>query len=118
MNRRFVVVMVCLFTAAMAFAFGSSGGTGGGGGKLDGKTALDWYNTGYAASQQGHYDEAITDFTNAIQLNESYAEAYNMLGYCTRKLGNVQKAFSYYDTALRLRPNFPEAREYYGEAWL
>ena len=64
------------------------------------------------------YNEAAQDFTKAIALKSDYAEAYNMLGFCTRKMGNVTQAMTYYDTALRLKPNFPEAREYYGEAWL
>ena len=29
------------------------------------------------------------------------------------KLGNVNEAFTYYEKALKLKPNFPEAREYY-----
>jgi tetratricopeptide (TPR) repeat protein len=33
-------------------------------------------------------------------------------------MGNVNGAFAYYETALKLKPNFPEAREYYGEAYL
>jgi tetratricopeptide (TPR) repeat protein len=33
-------------------------------------------------------------------------------------MGDVSKAFTYYETALKLKPNFPEAREYYGEAYL
>ena len=41
-----------------------------------------------------------------------------MLGFCTRKLGNVDEAFTYYEKALKIKPNFPEAREYYGEAYL
>jgi tetratricopeptide (TPR) repeat protein len=119
--------MVFLIAASALFAAGSSGGTGGGsaggggaGGRApDGaKTALDWYNAGYTASEAKSYAEAISDFTSALELNSNYAEAYNMLGFCTRKMGNVAKAFTYYETALRLKPNFPEAREYYGEAYL
>jgi len=81
-------------------------------------TALQWYNVGYTAANDGKYDDAIQDFTTAISLKSDYAEAYNMLGFATRKKGDVSKAFGYYETALKLKPNFPEAREYYGEAWL
>jgi tetratricopeptide (TPR) repeat protein len=41
-----------------------------------------------------------------------------MLGYSNRKAGNVTEAFTDYDKALKLKPNFAEAREYYGEAYL
>ncbi len=121
MIRRFFITLICLFSAGLIFASGSSGGTSGSSSGTSASktpTALDWYNTGYAASQAAKYQEAATDFTNAIALKSDYAEAYNMLGFCTRKMGNVTKAMTYYDTALRLKPNFPEAREYYGEAWL
>ena len=111
-----------LLMAGALFASGSSGGSASSGSSSGGSgsttTALDWYNTGYAAANAGKYGDAITDFNNAIALKADYAEAYNMLGYCTRKMGDVAKAFTYYDKALKLKPNFPEAREYYGEAYL
>jgi tetratricopeptide (TPR) repeat protein len=122
MVRRLLVTLICLFSAGLLFASGSSGGSSGDSGSgtstSASPTALDWYNTGYTASQAAKYSEAAAAFTKAIALKSDYAEAYNMLGFCTRKMGNVTKAMTYYDTALKLKPNFPEAREYYGEAWL
>jgi tetratricopeptide (TPR) repeat protein len=41
-----------------------------------------------------------------------------MLGFCLRKLGRVKEALANYEKALKLKPDFPEAREYYGEAHL
>ena len=123
--KRFLVLFACLLMAGSVFAAGSGGGGGGGGtsGGMGGKpntpiTANDWYNAGYSLSDSGRYQEAVGDFKQAIALRPDYAEAYNMLGFCTRKLGNVDEAFTYYDKALKLKPNFPEAREYYGEAYL
>ncbi len=121
-----MIILLGLFSAALVFASGSSGGSTGTSGTSSGasmsagspKTALDWYNMGYDAAQSQRYQEGVTDFNKAIALKSDYAEAYNMLGFCTRKLGNVPQAMTYYDTALRLKPNFPEAREYYGEAYL
>jgi Tfp pilus assembly protein PilF len=125
MVRRLTLILVSIFTAGLVFASGSSGGTGSSSGAKGASsstaaspTALDWYNAGYAASKAAKYNEAAQDFTKAIALKSDYAEAYNMLGFCTRKMGNVTQAMTYYDTALRLKPNFPEAREYYGEAYL
>jgi tetratricopeptide (TPR) repeat protein len=124
--RRSIVFLVSLFIAGALFASGSSGGSGGsssgGGGATKAASstpsAIDWYNKGSAASDAGKYQEAINDFQQAISVKADYAEAYNMLGFSTRKIGKVKDAFAYYEKALKLKPNFPEAREYYGEAYL
>jgi tetratricopeptide (TPR) repeat protein len=124
--KRFICVVTGLVMAGALFAVGSSGGSAGSSGSGTSAsaspsktpTALDLYNAGSAAAKSAKYDEAIKDFSDAIALKSDYAEAYNMLGFCTRKQGNVAKAFTYYETALKLKPNFPEAREYYGEAFL
>ena len=114
-----LLFVACLGTFAHASGSGSGSGSGSSGSTpASPVTAADWYNAGYGLSQSGQYADAIADFKKAIAMRASYAEAYNMLGYCSRKLGNVTEAFTYYDKALSLKPNFPEAREYYGEAYL
>ena len=45
-------------------------------------------------------------------------EAWNYLGYASRKVGQYQDALAAYDEALRLKPTFAEAIEYRGEAYL
>ena len=120
--RRIVVFALSILLAGSLYASGSGGGGGstgsspGGGGS--GTSALDLYNQGFAASDAGHYQAAADLFKAAIAKRSDYAEAYNMLGFCTRKMGNVAGAFAFYEKALQLKPNFPEAREYYGEAYL
>jgi len=125
--KRTLIILLCLGAAAAAFASGSSGGSGGSGSAANGTganamkampTALDVYNQGYAAWKQENWADAARYFQSAISMKSDYAEAYNMLGFCTRKLGDLPKAIGYYETALRLKPNFPEAREYFGEAYL
>ena len=118
--KRTAFLFVSLLLAGTLYAAGSSGGSGGGGSAAPAmkKSALDWYNAGFAASQAEKYKEAIGDFQKALSMNRDYAEADNMLGFCLRKLGRIQEAFSYYEKALKLKPDFPEAREYYGEAQL
>jgi tetratricopeptide (TPR) repeat protein len=126
--RRIIIFALSILLAGSLYAAGSSGGSGsgnsgnGGGNKAAPQstqpTALELYNKGYAASDAGRYQEAADAFKAAIAVKSDYAEAYNMLGFCTRKMGNVSGAFAYYEKALQLKPNFPEAREYYGEAYL
>ena len=45
-------------------------------------------------------------------------QAYNGMGFSYRKLGDYAKALENYDRALQLAPNFPDAIEYRGEAYL
>ena len=45
-------------------------------------------------------------------------QAYNGMGFSNRKLGDYAKALENYDRALQLAPNFPDAIEYRGEAYL
>jgi tetratricopeptide (TPR) repeat protein len=121
--KRALVLLVALFAAGSLFAAGTGGGGGGSGmsggpGGSTAPTALDFYNKGYAEANSGQYMQAIDNFKQAIALKPDYAEAYNMLGFSTRKSGDVKGAYAWYDKALKLKPNFPEAREYYGEAYL
>ena len=64
------------------------------------------------------YGKALKDFKRAADLNPRLYQAYNGMGYSTRKLGDFGKALEYYDKALALAPGFPEAVEYRGEAYL
>lgn len=79
---------------------------------------LDLYNAGYKKAMAGQYEAAIVDLNKAIAMKSDYAEAYNMLGFSTRKLGRINDAYAYYEKALEYKPVFPEAREYYAEAYL
>jgi len=54
----------------------------------------------------------------AVRLDSRYHEAWNLVGFAYRKLGNYDKAFAAYDQCLGLKPDYTPAREYVGEAWL
>ena len=45
-------------------------------------------------------------------------QAYNGMGFSYRKTGDYTKALEMYDRALQLKPGFPDAIEYRGEAYL
>jgi tetratricopeptide (TPR) repeat protein len=65
-----------------------------------------------------NYTEARRNFQEAVKLDAEMPSAWNMLGYTERKLGNYDAALAAYERALTLRPNYPEAIEYRGEAYL
>jgi tetratricopeptide (TPR) repeat protein len=72
-----------------------------------------------AAKEAGEqYSNALAKFEQAVELAPAMPEAWNMLGYTRRKLGDYEGALTAYDRALSLKPSFPEAIEYRGEAYL
>jgi tetratricopeptide (TPR) repeat protein len=64
------------------------------------------------------YTRARAAFQDATQSDPAMAEAWNGLGYSQRKLGDYAASLASYDRALTLKPGYPEATEYRGEAYL
>lgn len=64
------------------------------------------------------YENARGYFAAALQRKADMHEAWNYVGYTSRKLGDYEKALAAYDEALRLSPSYGEAIEYRGEAYL
>jgi tetratricopeptide (TPR) repeat protein len=64
------------------------------------------------------YTTALGKFVQVLKINGRMPEAWNYLGYTSRKLGNYDDALKAYSNALLLRPGYPEAIEYRGEALL
>mgnify|MGYP006432385151 CR=1 FL=1 len=72
---------------------------------------LDWV-------KEENYTEAERLFSQSIEENQRVAQSYNMLGFSLRKQGKRLEAIQSYYKALDRKPDFPEAREYLGEAYL
>jgi tetratricopeptide (TPR) repeat protein len=64
------------------------------------------------------YENARGYFAAALQRKADMYEAWNYVGYTSRKLGEYEKALQSYNEALRLNPSYAEAIEYRGEAYL
>lgn len=64
------------------------------------------------------YGSARVKLQSLVGRSPQLAEAWNALGYTQRKLGAYADALASYDHALELRPGYPEALEYRGEAYL
>ncbi len=67
---------------------------------------------------RGQHEKAREYFAAAVRELPQMHEAWNYLGYTSRKLGAYNDALTAYDEALRLSPAFAEAIEYRGEAYL
>lgn len=74
---------------------------------------------------QVEYRRAVTlikadKFADGLQALEALnrpddANVLNYMGYANRKLGNMDKARTYYEAALKINPDHKGALEYYGE---
>jgi tetratricopeptide (TPR) repeat protein len=64
------------------------------------------------------YGSARAKLQALVARSPQLAEAWNALGYTQRKLGSYDDALASYAKALDLKPGYPEALEYRGEAYL
>jgi tetratricopeptide (TPR) repeat protein len=92
------------------------------------KKVADLYSRGMAATQANDFQKALDLFGQALQLEPNNPDVLNMLAHSQRKacvrhdgtmdIGLMDEAMENYWKALRIKPKFPEAREYLGEAYL
>jgi len=90
------------------------------------------YAKGYAEAQEAKalqkagkekdakkkFGKALGKFQSIVESHPDYYEAWNMLGFCARKTGDLKRAFSAYEKCLAINPEYEEAHEYLGEAYL
>ena len=74
------------------------------------------YEAGRDLAMAGRYGEAITVLSLAA--DKSDPRILNYLGYSHRKMGRVLVGLGYYQEALKLSPDYTQARQYMGEAYL
>lgn len=67
--------------------------------------AVEYNHQGVALADAGQYDEAITEYTKAIELDPSYAQAYNNRGVAYDNKGQYDLAIADYNKAIELSPN-------------
>jgi tetratricopeptide (TPR) repeat protein len=64
------------------------------------------------------YQKAITLLLKVVKADKKNADAWNLLGYSSRKLSRFKDAAKYYDVALKLNPKHLAALEYQGELFV
>ena len=118
-----------LIAAVASVAFGlagpalAAGGGGGGGGgdpipAASAKPVDPSFAQGKALVEAKRYQEAMPLLQQAVAKNPQNADAYNLMGYATRKSGNANGSLQYYNQALAIDPKHLGANEYIGEAYL
>lgn len=71
-----------------------------------------------AHEAQERYASSLEKFQQAVELDPQLYEGWNYVGYASRRLGHYEDALAAYDKALALKPGYPDAIEYRGEAYL
>ncbi len=103
-----VIVFILALTApgadAWSFSFGSS----------DDPT----YEEGRDLALKGEYKDAVGMLENVLKEDEKNSDAWNMLGFSYRNLGQMDLAWDAYEKALTIDPNHKGAHEYLGEWYL
>ena len=68
----------------------------------------DYFKKGWALKELGNYNQAISCFHKAIQINPNEPEYYYEKGWAFRELGNYNQAISCFDKAIEINPNEPK----------
>ncbi|MGE3302092.1 MAG: tetratricopeptide repeat protein [Hyphomonadaceae bacterium] len=76
------------------------------------------YNDGVRAVEAQNWKQAVSKFKFVTRSARDNADAWNYLGYSSRKGGDLKAGEKAYQRALKINPNHPRANEYYGELLL
>jgi len=112
----FLAALVIALSGKLAFAAGSGSGTGGnyGGGTVLSaemrKATLLVKNESWA--------EAMDQLQIEVVSNPDNADAWNLIGFSARKMGDYARSETAYDKALAIEPGHKGALEYKGELYL
>ncbi len=74
--------------------------------------------SGDARKAEKRFRRALDRSREAVGIDSTYAEAWNLVGFTSRKLGDYPHSFEAYRAALRQKPDFALAHEYFGEGLL
>src|ERR1700756_3215124 len=72
-------------------------------------TAGDYLNQGNTSYKKGLYNQAISDYNKAIEIDPKYAGAYNNRGYTYYSKDLYDQAISDYNKAIEIDPRYAGA---------
>jgi tetratricopeptide (TPR) repeat protein len=112
-----------LALASLAFGLASpvlaAGGGGGGSSEATPRKPVDpGFTQAKALIEAKRYPEAMPLLQQVVAKDPKNADAYNLMGYATRKSGDPNASLQYYNQALSIDPKHLGAHEYVGEAYL
>ena len=80
------------------------------------RDAKFYNNRGTVLGEKGQFDQAISDFNRAIEINPRYIKAYNNRGIVYRLKGQYDRAILDFNKAIEINPL--DAEGYNNLAWL
>jgi tetratricopeptide (TPR) repeat protein len=117
--RSIVTTGVALVAFGIAIPVLAAGGGPGGNAAADLAKPVD---PNFAMAKQsierGDYKGALPYLQQVVAKDPRNADAYNLMGYATRKSGDPNGSLQYYNQALSIDPKHLGAHEYLGEAYL
>ena len=118
MRSTLIAVLAALSFGLAASAFAAGGGGGGGADTPAAKPADPNYTRAKAMIEARDYTNALPLLQQVVTKDPRNADAYNLMGFATRKSGNANGSLQYYQQALAIDPRHLGAHEYIGEAYL
>jgi Tfp pilus assembly protein PilF len=117
MRSTLVAIIAALSFGLVASAFAAGGG-GGGADQPAAKPADPNYTRAKAMIEARDYANALPLLQQVVARDPKNADAYNLMGFATRKSGNPNGSLQYYQQALAIDARHLGAHEYIGEAYL
>ena len=114
MGKGFTAALVCIVLALAPGAVTADPGEN----DPDASKLDPDYAAGKKAIEDKDWRTAIKFLASAALRDTRNADIQNYLGYASRKSGDIDQAFKYYQRALTLNPRHRGAHEYVGEAYL
>lgn len=71
-----------------------------------------------ASIYAGEYSAALASLAEVVAVDPQNADALNLMGFASRKSGDLVNAAAYYDAALTINPSHFGALEYQGEMFI
>ena len=116
MRSTFIAVLAAFSFGLTAGAFAAGGG--GADQTTTAKPADPNYTRAKAMIEARDYANALPLLQQVVAKDPKNADAYNLMGYATRKSGNPNGSLQYYQQALAIDARHLGAHEYIGEAYL
>lgn len=117
-----IVLAICLLSPTAVLAAGSSGGNSGGGYSSDGSgsslNVRSEIRAIKALLSKEKYRQASRQAQAIINQDWYNADAWNLMGFSQRKMGNYKKSGKAYARALKFDPEHKGALEYQGELFI